>query len=168
MFVPFESLPNHSRLWIYQASRKISNSEKDIISQTLTSFTQQWLVHGEPMMASFTVCDDQFIVLAADEGYNAASGCSIDGSVRTLKSLGQQLGIDFFDRTKVAFKKEKEIVLIPVSELKQKNIEGVWNENSLTFNNLVATKGEFNATWIIPAAGTWLTRYLPVTKTVNL
>ena len=78
MFVPFETLPIHTRVWVYQANRKISSSEKNIISTVLTSFTQEWQVHGQPMKASFHLYYDQFIVLAADEGFNAASGCSID------------------------------------------------------------------------------------------
>jgi hypothetical protein len=145
----------------------MTKSEKDIISDTLMAFTQQWLVHGEPMMASYVVCYDQFIVLAADEGYNAASGCSIDGSVRTIKALGEQLHIDFFDRSTVAFKKENEIELVPVAVLKQKNGEGFWDENTLSFNNLVATKSDFEQKWIVAAGDTWLKRYVPVNNSVK-
>lgn len=167
MFIPFESLPSHARLWIYQANRRVTNSEKDIISNALMAFTQQWLVHGEPMMASYALLHDQFIVLAADEGYNAASGCSIDGSVRTLKTLGEQLNIDFLERGTVAFKKENEVVLIPVSTLKQKSQEGFWDEGTLTFNNLVSNKAEFETNWIVPAGDTWLKRYIPVNNSVK-
>jgi len=167
MFIPFESLPPHARLWIYQSNRKVTKSEIDTISDTLMAFTEQWLVHGQPMMASYTVRYDQFLVLAADEGFNAASGCSIDGSVRTIKALGEKLAIDFFDRTTVAFKIEEEIVTVPIAVLKQKNAEGIWDENTLSFNNLVATKSEFEQKWIVSAGDTWLKRYLPVNNMVK-
>lgn len=160
MFIPFDSLPDHARLWIYQANRPVTNSEKNIISDALLAFTQQWLVHGEPMMASYAIYHDQFLILAADEGYNAASGCSIDGSVRALKTLGEQLHIDFFDRGTVAFKKENQLVLIPVASLKNAGKEGIWSEDTLTFNNLVATKGDFETGWIVRAGDTWLKRYI--------
>lgn len=160
MFIPFDSLPAHARLWIYQANRPVTNSEKNIISDALLAFTQQWLVHGEPMMASYAIYHDQFLILAADEGYNAASGCSIDGSVRALKTLGEQLHIDFFDRGTVAFKKENQLTLIPVASLKSAGKEGTWNEDTLTFNNLVATKSEFETGWIVRAGDTWLKRYI--------
>ena len=64
MFIPFDSLPDHARLWIYQANRPVTNSEKNIISDALLAFTQQWLVHGEPMMASYAIYHDQFLILA--------------------------------------------------------------------------------------------------------
>jgi len=161
MFIPFESLPDHSRIWIYQSNRKFSASEKDIIAQELLLFTEQWQVHGQPMKTSFKMYFDQFIILAADEGFNAASGCSIDGSVRILKTLGTQFNIDFFDRDKVAFKKdENNILLFPLSALKEKFSQGVWEKDTLTFNNLIATKGDIEKGWIATAGSTWLKRYV--------
>lgn len=161
MLVPFESLSGNSRVWIYQANRKYNSAEADIISQELSSFIAQWEVHGQPMKASFKLFHSQFIVLAADEDYNAASGCSIDGSVRSLKQLGHNLNIDFFDRNSVAFKADDEISLIPVSQLKQALMSGRWNQTTLTFNNVVACKADVEKNWIIAANKTWLKRYLP-------
>jgi hypothetical protein len=169
MFIPFNSIADHSRVWIYQADRKISSSEKDIIFKELTAFTEQWQVHGQPMKTSFQIFYDHFIVLAADEGYNAASGCSIDGSVRILKNLGEQLQLDFFDRTKVAFLSENDsddIIILPLNSLKQKNKEGMWTGKTITFNNLVPTKEELQKQWLTPASETWLSRYLSNEATV--
>ena len=160
MHVPFDLLPDHARIWVYQADRQISPSEKDIISRELTSFTEQWQVHGSPMKASFKLFFDQFVVLAADEGYNAASGCSIDGSVRALKSIGLQCGLDFFNRAAVAFKINQNIEQILSSNLKQKYKEGFWNEKTLVFNNTITRKEELEGAWILPASKTWLNRYL--------
>ena len=164
MFVPFESLSGSSRIWIYQSNKKFSASEKDILSQTLLAFTEKWQVHGEPMKASFTICYDHFIVLAADEDHNAASGCSIDGSVRVLKELGQRLAVDFFNRSLAAFKKGDEIVLIPLGDLKKKSAEGLWNEDTLFFNNVIPSVESLSKNWTVPAGGTWLKRYLPEQK----
>jgi hypothetical protein len=167
MFVPFETLADHSRLWVYQAERKLSSSETDIISRELLTFTEQWLVHGQPMKASFKIYHDQFLLLAADEGYNTASGCSIDGSVRLLKDLGRQIGVDFLDRGHVAFKKNDEILTVPVSSLKQKSMDGFWTKDTLVFNNLINVKSDINRAWILPAGETWLRRYLS-SETINL
>lgn len=166
MFVPFETLADHSRLWIYQATRKLSATETDIISASLLAFTEQWLVHGETMKASFKIYYDQFLVLAADEGHHAASGCSIDGSVRVLKDLGRQTVIDFLDRSNVAFKLKDDIVLVNLSSLKQKRTEGLWGKETLVFNNLITSKGDLFNNWIQPAGETWLKKYL-LQETVN-
>lgn len=161
MFVPFEKIGDQARIWVYQANRKFNSQESKIISEALVSFIQGWQVHGSPMHASFEVRFDQFIILAADEGVNAASGCSIDDSVRTFKKLGSELNVDFFDRSLVTFKNEEEVFTIATGDLKSKLNEGKWDGNSLVFNNLVATKKDLNEKWLAPAKSTWLKRYLP-------
>jgi hypothetical protein len=161
MFVPFEKIGDHARVWVYQANRKFNSQEAKIISDALVSFIQGWQVHGSPMHASFDLRFDQFIILAADEEANAASGCSIDDSVRTFKKLGAELNVDFFDRSLVTFKNGETILTIATGDLKSKLNEGMWDGNSLVFNNLVTTKGELNAKWLAPARTTWLKRYLP-------
>jgi len=161
MFVPFEKIQDRSRIWTYQSSRKFNLDEVRIISESLKAFTERWLVHGSPMQASFDIRFDQFVILAADEDVNSASGCSIDDSVRTFKQLGSDLNIDFFDRTQVAFRATDEVFLISASDLKNKLTAGAWNAETTVFNNLVSTKGDLDRTWQVAAGTTWLKRFLP-------
>jgi len=161
MFTPFESLPPHSRLWIYQGDRKFTTTEKDTISSRLKAFVEEWSAHGQPMQASFDIRYDQFILLAADENVCMASGCSIDSSVAAIKEAGSAVGVNLFDRSKVAFRIQDETLLIPLSELSEKYTGGSWTEHSLVFNNLVPRKADLENQWLVPAAATWLRRYVP-------
>jgi hypothetical protein len=159
MHVPFESLPPSSRIWIFQSSRKFTFEEKNILTAHLQAFTETWVTHGHPMQASFQLPFDHFVVLAADEGYNAASGCSIDDSVRTVKSVAAQIGADFFNRSLIAFQTDAGIELIALDQLKVAHAAGRWSAGTPTFNNLIATKEQLSE-WIIPAGSTWLKRHL--------
>ena len=161
MFVPFEKIHDRSRIWVYQSNRKFNFDEVRIISESLSAFTERWLVHGSPMQSSFDIRFDQFIILAADEDVNSASGCSIDDSVRTVKKLGSDLNIDFFDRTQVAFRTNDEVFLISTSDLKNKLSAGQWNAETTVFNNLVASKADLDTMWQVAAGTTWLKRFLP-------
>ena len=38
MLIPFSDLPNHARVWIYQASRSFSFKEKEKLDQQLQEF----------------------------------------------------------------------------------------------------------------------------------
>jgi hypothetical protein len=164
MFIPFDKIQPSSRVWVYQADRKLTEQETTIISGQLQLFTESWAAHGQPLGASFEIRHNQFIILAADESYTSASGCSIDDSVRIIQQLGQNLGVDLFNRNLIAFKKVDSIELIPLSDLKKKYQEGFWNESTLMFNNLIQTKGQLENDWIIPSLNTWLKRYVPVEK----
>ena len=161
MFVPFQSLPEYSRIWIYQANKKLDVKSIAILSETLKTFTENWMVHGQPMHASFDIRFDHFVILAANEGINAASGCSIDSSVRTLKEIGQAIQVDFFDRSEVAFKNAGEVLTLNINTLKNSLANKEWNADTLVFHNLLTEKSQLDTAWLIPAKASWLKRYLP-------
>ncbi|HEU5148825.1 MAG TPA: hypothetical protein VFT90_18985 [Chryseosolibacter sp.] len=161
MFVPFESLPSTARVWIFQSTRPFTDDEAGQITARLKSFTDEWNVHGMPLKTSFLIEHRQFIILAADEREQTASGCSIDSSVRILKELEQSLGLTLFDRDLVAFKPAEDILMIPLANLKENFANGTLDADMLTFYNLVNTKGQLESEWLVPSKNTWLKRYIP-------
>jgi len=161
MKVSFEELSPDSRLWIYQAGRIFTQQEEALISKELGAFCEQWAAHGHTLKTSFEIADHQFIILAADESYHLPSGCSIDSSVHVIKSLQSETGIDFFDRTQIAFKLNDEVKLFPMTKLKEEFANGTLTPETLSFNNLVTTKLDWQNNWLIPVKNSWLARYLP-------
>jgi len=159
MFVSYDTLSDTARVWIYQADKKLSAEEIAIIRETLEKFTADWAAHGAPLKSSFKILHDQFLILAVEESYNQASGCSIDSSVHVIQKLSNELGVDFFNRTKVAFVINDEVYLESLNELKEKVKEGLIKKDTLTFNNLVKSKKELEASWMVPAGQTWIDRY---------
>jgi hypothetical protein len=160
MFVPFDSLHPDSRLWIFQAEQKFSKENLTIINSQLELFTSGWQAHGQPLQASFQITEDRFILLAVNESFHSASGCSIDGSVHAIKEVGRLVNQDLFRRDFVSFKLGDQIQTVKLSELKESFRTGKWNENTLTFNTLVGSKGQLTNEWLVPAKTTWLRRYI--------
>jgi hypothetical protein len=160
MFVPFETLSNNARLWIFQGERKFSQEELTIISNRLQLFSNDWSAHGQPLRASFQVKEDRFILLAVDESLHQASGCSIDDSVHVIREIGTLINQDLFRRDLVWFKVGDKVDSVKVSNLKTAFKEGNWGENTLTFNTLAATKDQLAELWQVPAKNTWLKRYM--------
>lgn len=161
MYLQFDILPDHSRIWIYQANRAFNSRDVSIISDELSAFTSGWSAHGVPLRSSFDIRFNQFVILTADENAQEASGCSIDDSVRKIKELEQKIGVDLFDRKCIAFLKDKDVITLPMNDLKVEYSKGVWQGDTLVFNNVITRKGELNTGWLIPAETTWLKRYLP-------
>lgn len=158
MYLPFESMPGHSRVWIYQANRALTAIEKDFLVKGLTNLCDQWSAHGNPLRTSFTFQFDRFVILAVDE---EASGCSIDASIHHLQSLQEKLGIDLFDRTQVAFKQGENIILHPLKDLKNLFQNQTLTGDTIAFNNLVSTKAEWENQWQVQVRNSWLSRHLP-------
>src|SRR5688572_4691281 len=128
MFASFESMSPESRIWIFQSDRKFSDQDKTIIIKHLKLFTDGWAAHGQQLKASYDLRYDQFLIVAVDEGYNNASGCSIDASVRVIKEIEKDIHINFLNRDQVAFLKNSSVELIPLKRLKEEYQRGKWNE----------------------------------------
>ena len=164
MHVAFEEMPETARLWIYQADRPFTEEEIKFVQSETAAFLETWAAHGADLSSSYTILYDQFLVIAVDQDIVMASGCSIDKQVQFVQALGQRLTINFMDRTKVAFLSEsngsdKKIKMAPLNELKQKVNSGDIKADTLTFNNLVETKAQLDAQWIVPASDSWMRRY---------
>ena len=163
MYVPFDNLPPHARVWVYQANRVLTDTEAEQALSVGQQFAQQWAAHGQNLAASVTIFYQQFLVVAVDEQVAQASGCSIDRSVAYVKWLEENFSqshpISFFDRTQIAFLRDDWIWLVSMKELKQKVADGDISPEILTFNNTVATKQDLQERWIIPAQSSWLARY---------
>jgi hypothetical protein len=154
-------MPGSSRVWIYQSSRKLNDAEVIAISKTLENFCAQWAAHGSDLQTSFDITHQRFIVLVVNEKAGAPSGCSIDSSTHVIKNLEQQLQIDFFNRSEVAFIEDTDIKTYPLTELKKLFADGRLNENSVTFNALVTTLEEWRNQSKLSVKDSWLKRYIP-------
>ncbi len=145
-----------SRVWVYQCSRLFSLSEALAIEDMLKDFIAKWNSHGTPVKGEGHLFFGQFIVLLADETATGVSGCSTDSSVRLMKDIEQQFGVNLFDRMSLAFVVKDKIQLLPLSQLQYAADNGFISSDTLYFNNLVQTKQELETNWIIPVRESWL------------
>jgi len=154
-FLP-ENFSDKSRVWIYQSSRLFNLSEALKIEELISDFTDVWKSHGADVKAYGNLYFGQFIVLMADESRAGVSGCSTDSSVRFVKELENKFGVDFFNRTALAFFIKEKVQLLPLHQLQYAYENGFINENTLYFNNLLETKKELENNWIVSVKNSWL------------
>ena len=153
-------LADHSRVWIYQSNRKLSNAEAKEIKQYGEEFIKNWAAHGAELKASFDVKYNYFLILFADESQVKASGCSIDSSVRFIKEIEKAYGLDLFDRLNITFKSGDQIDALRMNDFQTALEKGQLTENTIVFNNLVETKKEFDEKWEVPVRESWHARML--------
>jgi len=166
MLVPFDTISDSSRIWIYQGDRAFSSEEKELILSSTLAFMEKWAAHGQDLKASVTIKYNQFLIIAADESFNVASGCSIDSSVHFVQELGSKFKIDFFDRMKLAFFIDKNVSIVPLNQLKNSIKEGLITFDSTFFHNTILTKGDLYGKWMIKTGESWLKRYFNVHESV--
>jgi len=161
MYLEFEQMPEDARIWIYQANRKINSNEIPMVEDRLMQFCQNWNTHGTLMPTSFTILNDQILVLAVDESNLGASGCSIDSSVRVLSEIENELGLNLRDQGKVSIKKsEEEILVLPALGIKTALAESQISADKKVINPRIQKKRDLNRLWI-PISESWLNKYFP-------
>lgn len=159
MYVPFDTLPEESRIWIYQANRKFSDEEVTQIQQSLEAFIDNWAAHGTSLEASFQLKYNRFIIIAVNQETQAATGCSIDDSVRFIQQLEEKYGVDLLDKMNVTFRNGEHIAHKTLIDFKKMAKDKAVTANTIVFNNLVNTIGEWNEFWEVPANDSWHSRF---------
>lgn|SRR5690606_28856679 len=160
MFVPFDTLPESSRVWIYQANRSFTDAEVEEINSKLENFIEQWTAHGANLKASFEIRYKRFIILALDQKMNVATGCSIDESVKFIQQLEQDYNVDLLDKMNVSYKQGEFIAYKPLTDFRKMAKEKAVSPKTIVFNNLVNNKAEYLSDWEVPASESWHKRFL--------
>jgi hypothetical protein len=154
------ALENSSRVWIYQANRDITYDELDEMRPEIFDFLDQWTSHSQDLYTYGNIFHRRFLALFVDESIAGPSGCSIDKSVNFIEYLGSKYRIDFFNRNVFAYMKDDEIFFVDKSLLKLEKDKGKFDEQTLFFDHLVPTKGDFLKRWITPLENTWIKRFV--------
>ena len=158
MLVPFESLPDHTKIWVYQSKRILSPSEITEITEFLNSKVSNWESHSSPLQASFEFYYDKFLVLGVNTDFQYASGCSIDTSTSWLKDIQQVFNIDFFDRSIPYFENET-LHFFPVLEAKKQVLAGTIKADTIVLNNQICTLSELKNDWKLSASDSFMKKY---------
>jgi hypothetical protein len=159
MYVAFDHLPPRARVWIYQASRPLTEEELMPLLPRFAAFAEEWTSHGRQLAASAQFLHRQFLVIGLDEAVAGASGCSIDASVRFVQELEQHLGISLLEKSQMAFLTEGELHLLTRRELRAAIAAGQITADTPYYNNTLTTKAELTEKWPAPASQTWLASY---------
>ena len=159
MLVPFNDMPDAARLWVYQMSRSLTTEEVLFVEQFTERFISNWQAHGNDLKGAFEIQYNQFLVVALDESYNQASGCSIDASVHLIQALEKELGVSFMTSGQVAFLMEERINLIPFNKLKEEVSRDALSPQTRVFDNTVKNLAEYRQKWLVPSEETWVNRY---------
>ena len=138
MYTNFNTLPQNSRIWIYQADREFTRVEVDLLQENAIAFIEEWTRHGAALKGSFALKYNRFLVLAVDESFANASGCSIDASVRFVKQMEKLFSVDLMNKLNVTYKEGQTIRLVNLSTFQEyAKIQKITSE-TIVFNNMVS------------------------------
>jgi hypothetical protein len=107
--VPFSSLPDSARVWVFASDRELTGAAADTLLAAVDQFLSEWKAHGMPLRCAREWRDDRFLAVGVDVNAENASGCSIDGLFRTLQQLERTIGSRLVGGGRVFYRVGSEI-----------------------------------------------------------
>jgi hypothetical protein len=145
----------NSRVWVYQSDKQLNDADVIKLQIMLDNFTTGWTAHNNQLKAKAEIRYNRFIILIVDESQAGASGCSIDKSVRFMKDVEQQFGINLFDRFNLAYRNGEEILSVPRHTFEGLISNKAIGTDTIVFNNTVQNLNELETKWEVPFKDSW-------------
>ena len=160
MLVDFSKLPDTSKIWIYQSSRKFYPEEIKEITEQTEDFLSSWKDQDTPIIASYKIIYDRFLIFAVDQTLETISVAAIDDSVGFIFSLQHTYKVELLDKLNVSFKQGEFVQYKDLKEFQKLVKKKAVSEKTIVFNNLINTKEELENNWEIPLTESWHNRFL--------
>ena len=154
--IAFDELPDHGRLWVFPASRDLTEPEARACLDAVDDFLDSWSAHGAPLRSGRELVDRRFLLVGVDEDAEAPSGCSIDKLVNRLKALGGELGVHLVDHAPIWFRDGDDVRTVPRTEFRALAASGELSSDVPVFDTTLTRIAAVRAGGLErPASASW-------------
>lgn len=154
--VPFDSLSDESRVWVFAADPALDDQRAAQLLTLVDGFLSQWVAHGEPLTCGRDWRDARFLVIGVDQNATNASGCSIDGLYRKLAEFEKETGASLLSRDGVFYRDTSGgVCSASRDEFARLSSSGAIGAETSVFDTSIRSLGEWRERFELPAAGSW-------------
>lgn len=155
--VPFENLPDASRVWIFGSDRSLTEDGTTTLLKGVEEHLTEWKAHGEPLTVGSQLRDNRFLVIAVDQSTAGATGCSIDGLFRVLQGLEPTIGASLVGGGKVFYRDSHAQVQSTTRDRIPELVQsGVITKDTVVFDTSLTDLGAFRAGFEKRAKESWI------------
>ena len=160
--VPFASLPDDARVWVFAASDALSGDRADALLESVDDYLGQWKAHEEPLTCARDWRDQRFLAIGVDQSTAGASGCSIDALFRILQRLQSSLGTALVGGGRVFYRDAAGLVrCVDRAQFARMAADGSVNPNTSAFDLSVTTAADYRQAFERPVRASWHRELLP-------
>ena len=160
--VRMEDLPDNSRTWVFGADRDVEASSAKLLLREVDRFLSEWHAHGAPLTVARDWRDNRFLTVAVDQSTAGASGCSIDGLYRALKSLEPKLGASLVTSGLIFYRDANgRIDSVDRERFATLSAQGEITTDTRVFDPTVTTLREWRARFELNAEDSWHAKLMP-------
>ena len=160
--VPFETLPDSSRVWVFGADTSITNEGATALLDEVDRYLADWKAHGEPLTVAREWRDGRFLVVAVDQGTAGATGCSIDGLFRVLQGIEKKVGSSLVGGGRVFYRDDHAAVqAVQRAGVDALVKSGAITKDTVVFDTTLTDLGTWRACFERRAKDSWVKDLLP-------
>ena len=160
--VPFDSLPDDARVWVFGAERPLTPAESTRLLGVTDAHLERWAAHGAPLTSARDWRDDRFLTIAVDQCTAGASGCSIDALFRQLQALEHELSLSIVGGGRVFYRDAAGAIrAVDRADFTTLAETGGVTPETIVFDPTVATLGAWRAGFERPARQSWHGQLMP-------
>ncbi|HTI63900.1 MAG TPA: hypothetical protein VL524_10310 [Gemmatimonadaceae bacterium] len=153
--VPFESLPNDARVWVFASDHALSGAVADTLLASVDQFLSEWKAHGVPLRCARDWRDGRFLAIGVDVNAENASGCSIDGLFRTLQELERAIGTRLVGGGRVFYRTRAGIETSSREQFAERVKRGEVMRETPVFDTSVTAAEAWRTRFEQPAGRSW-------------
>lgn len=159
--VPFDSLPEDARVWVFGASTSLDERAEHMLAQDVDSYLVQWQAHGAPLTVGRQFSEGRFLTVAVDQRTAGASGCSIDGLYRALQDAERATGASLVGGGRVFYRDASGAVQgATQDEFAELAAAGIVKSGTTVFDTTVKTLGDWRKRFETSASSSWHARLI--------
>ena len=157
--VPFDTLPDSARLWVFASDRPLTGTDADALLTEVDEFLSTWAAHGTPLRCGREWRDDRFLAIGVDVNAENASGCSIDGLFRRLQQLERTIGTKLVGGGRVFYRTASGIETTSQSTFAERAKHGDVPRETAVFDTSVTVAADWRSRFEQPAVEGWTARF---------
>ncbi len=165
--VPIKDLPDSSRVWVFGSDRTLDAAQSITLMAPVDAFLQQWKAHGAELTVGRDWRHGRFLTIAVDQSTAGASGCSIDGLFRALKSLEPRLGASMVTSGLIFYCHENgRVESVDREQFAALGAEGKIGPTTRVFDPTVTSLMEWRARFELDLKDSWHARLIKLKQPV--
>lgn len=155
--VPFETLPDASRVWIFGSDRPLAEAGSTALLAAVERYLADWTAHGQPLTVGNQLRDARFLVVGVDQSTAGATGCSIDGLFRVLQGLEPAVGASLVGGGRVFYRGAEGVVQSTTrDQLAGLVTAGTITKDTVVFDTSLTDLGAFRSSFEKRAKESWI------------
>lgn len=160
MLVPFESISESAKTWVYPASRKFYKDELEVVQDRIKTFISEWRKEDDQFRASYQFLYNRFVIILAEDPQGKLTNQDLDQVVAFILQLQSDYDLELLDRMNVCFKQGEFVQYKEIKEFKKLLKNKSVSDKTIVFDNLIQTKEELEHFWEVPITESWYNRFL--------